>query len=425
MFLWHFPSGRPAPPLAGILSGEARTFLSPGRSRGSDRPATLHLQCTTSGGPRPVTRCLKADPVLASGPAMRTPNLPLKTLAEVRAMTLPQISIDLMEAYTVLRPLGIAVVGMAVYGVFVFNFYRFLARKDIFRLDLEHYNNASRPFVRKSTAVLLYVLKFLVLFPAFVFFWFAVIALLLSVMARNQSVDSVLLAAMSVVGAVRVSAYYNVGLSTDLAKILPFALLGILLIDRTLVQIPTSAMTIQEAATHWETMVYYLGAVVAMEFVLRMMSWMYGLIRGGRSDRSEAQAAAEAGPERVPEPLTRPAVNGARSHSAAGPASDPGWGGPPVDSDDTQIEESVRRPRLPLVSPGPIGRMAGPSETGPPAGDPTVETAAMRGEDRFDRLMRSLEAGRPRTGSGRKDSGPGAEATPFDTLGRLRAGRRG
>ena len=28
MFLWHFPSGRPAPPLAGILPGGARTFLS-------------------------------------------------------------------------------------------------------------------------------------------------------------------------------------------------------------------------------------------------------------------------------------------------------------------------------------------------------------------------------------------------------------
>ena len=27
MFLWHFPSGRPAPPLAGIQPGGARTFL--------------------------------------------------------------------------------------------------------------------------------------------------------------------------------------------------------------------------------------------------------------------------------------------------------------------------------------------------------------------------------------------------------------
>ena len=45
MFLWHFPSGHPAPPLAGILPGGARTFLPPssGRARGKDggRPVTL------------------------------------------------------------------------------------------------------------------------------------------------------------------------------------------------------------------------------------------------------------------------------------------------------------------------------------------------------------------------------------------------
>ena len=37
MSLWHFPSGHPAPPLAGILSGGARTFLSP-CSRQRQRP---------------------------------------------------------------------------------------------------------------------------------------------------------------------------------------------------------------------------------------------------------------------------------------------------------------------------------------------------------------------------------------------------
>ena len=53
VFLWHFPSGHPAPPLAGILSGEARTFLSPGLCRGSDRPATL----VRDSVPPSVRRC--------------------------------------------------------------------------------------------------------------------------------------------------------------------------------------------------------------------------------------------------------------------------------------------------------------------------------------------------------------------------------
>ena len=41
MSLWHFPSGRPAPPLAGILSGGARTFLSPHTRQGQRPPSRL------------------------------------------------------------------------------------------------------------------------------------------------------------------------------------------------------------------------------------------------------------------------------------------------------------------------------------------------------------------------------------------------
>ena len=43
MSLWHFPSGHPAPPLAGILSGGARTFLSPYLAAGA---ATARPPCS-------------------------------------------------------------------------------------------------------------------------------------------------------------------------------------------------------------------------------------------------------------------------------------------------------------------------------------------------------------------------------------------
>ena len=45
MFLWHFPSGHPAPPLAGILPSGARTFLPPDSPQNSEgdggRPVTF------------------------------------------------------------------------------------------------------------------------------------------------------------------------------------------------------------------------------------------------------------------------------------------------------------------------------------------------------------------------------------------------
>ena len=216
-------------------------------------------------------------------------------------MVLPQISIDLMGAYDLLGPLGLYVLGIAVYGVFVFHFYRFLARKDIFDLDLQKHNHARRPTLRKTVTVVFYTFKSLFLFPLFVFFWFLVMAGLLLLMGRNQSIDTVMLAAMGVVGAIRLCSYYNGTLSMDVAKILPFALLGIMLIDNSLIKIPQSTDSFREAALRWDLFVYYLGAVVAMEFLLRIGSGILGILKG-LSDRSEVRSGATESPVPVREP---------------------------------------------------------------------------------------------------------------------------
>ena len=85
-------------------------------------------------------------------------------------MVLPEIYLDPWEAYDALRPLALFVVSVTLYGVFVFHFYRFLARKEIFRLNLGKHNEASHPFSRKTVAVAFYLFKNLFLFPLFVSF---------------------------------------------------------------------------------------------------------------------------------------------------------------------------------------------------------------------------------------------------------------
>ena len=218
-------------------------------------------------------------------------------------MALPQITLNFMDALTSLRPLGLFVLGISVYGVFVFHFYRFLARKDIFDLDLSRHNHAKRPALRKTISVVFYMFKSLLVFPLFVFFWFLVIASLLLVMGKNQSIENVMLAAMGVVAAIRICSYYNSALSMDIAKILPFALLGIMLIDNSLLRVPQSIDTIQQAAPQLETMIYYLGAVVLMEFVLSMATAAVEFVRGvsGAEDsRRETAGLNGAAAEQVP-----------------------------------------------------------------------------------------------------------------------------
>ena len=280
-------------------------------------------------------------------------------------MELPQITIDLMGAYTVLRPLALFAVGVTVYGVFVFHFYRFLARKDILDLNLSKHNQARHPFLRKTIAMVFYTFKCLLVFPLFVFFAFLVMAGLLFLMGRNQSIDNVMLAAMGVVAAIRICSYYNTALSTDIAKILPFALLGIVLIDNSLIRVPDPTEGLQLAVLEMETMVYYLGGVVAMEFVLRIVSGLFGLMRSPAARPEPAAKRTESTspvPERAPPVVPtydRPAEYVPRKPPVvgAGPAANA-----PTPEFLQVLERVEGRPADPsLIPPKKRGGLAGPS----------------------------------------------------------------
>lgn len=180
-------------------------------------------------------------------------------------------SLSFSEYVTMLKPLVLFILGMVVYSVFIFKFYRFLARKDIFSINLEKYSTSKHKFIRKGVSVLLYMLKHVLIFPLFVFFWFGILFSLLVFLSKTQTVDTIMLIAMSIVAAVRITSYYNEDLSKDLAKMLPFALLGIFLVDISYFNINTSIEKIMQIPSMWKTLIYYMVFVISLELVLRVL----------------------------------------------------------------------------------------------------------------------------------------------------------
>ena len=174
------------------------------------------------------------------------------------------------DALNLLRPVAVYVLGMAVYAIFVFKFYRFVASRDMFNMDLSKYEESRFRWVRAFLHIVLYLGKYIILFPVFAFFWFAVLTLILAFLSKGQSFSDVLLTALATVGAIRVAAYYNEDLSKDLAKILPFAVLGIFLIDASFFTVSESLDVLKESADHRESILYYLIFLIGMEFVLRL-----------------------------------------------------------------------------------------------------------------------------------------------------------
>lgn len=180
--------------------------------------------------------------------------------------------LTLIEATATLRPLVFFVIGMAIYAIFIFNFYRFMGRKDIFQLNVEKFEQSKYRSLRILLHLVFYIGKYLIMFPIVAFAWFIILTILLTFLAKNRSVDSILLVAMAVLSAIRVTAYYNEDLSKDLAKMLPFALLGVFLIDFSYFSIPASLDALQQTSAQFNSIVYYLGFVIGLEFILRISS---------------------------------------------------------------------------------------------------------------------------------------------------------
>jgi hypothetical protein len=178
--------------------------------------------------------------------------------------------LNLVNAVITLKPLATFVLGMAIYAIFIFNLYRFLGRKDIFDLDLSKYRQSRFRLIQCTLHLVFYVLKYLVLFPFVAFSWFVILVVLLALMAKNQPIDNILMVAMAVLSAIRITSYYNEDLSRDLAKILPFALLGVFIIDLSYFSLPNSFEALQQATAFWERIAYYLLFIIGLELVLRI-----------------------------------------------------------------------------------------------------------------------------------------------------------
>lgn len=171
-------------------------------------------------------------------------------------------SLSLAEAQTVLEPLLVFIITMTIYAIFVFKFYKFLARRDVFRLSKG--DNSS------TAAKIGYALEYLFLFPLLAFFWFLVISILLSILSEILFIGNVFMAAMATMATIRLSAYYDEDLSRDIAKLIPFALLAVFLLDITSLSLDAPFQVIREIPTALSTLVYYFVFIVVLEFLLRI-----------------------------------------------------------------------------------------------------------------------------------------------------------
>ncbi len=181
-----------------------------------------------------------------------------------------QISSFIGETYL---QLFVFTIGLFIYAIFVWHFYKTLSKRDLFKIDLEKYN---LPYVKHKTlgktgSILGYILKYGFVLPIYIFIWFLILSSFLLVLSEEIAINHIILTSVVIVSATRVTSYYKEDLASDVAKLIPFALLAILIVDPNFFSMEITITRFSEIPNLWSQIVKFLIFSIILEWMLRIL----------------------------------------------------------------------------------------------------------------------------------------------------------
>ena len=176
-----------------------------------------------------------------------------------------------IDFQTHVAPMIFYIIGIVIYAVIVWNYYRFLGRRDLFKLNLSEIDGSNHKKATKTYVFGKHFLKYVVIFPIITFVWFSIIAGMLIFMSKSQGVENILLISMTLVVSARILAYYSEELAKEVAKLLPLAMLALFIVDPTYFSFEASLLKFSQIPGYWATLLNYLLFAVLLEIVLRLL----------------------------------------------------------------------------------------------------------------------------------------------------------
>ena len=158
-----------------------------------------------------------------------------------------------------------AILAISAYSIFVFIFYRNLAKRDLITLNLDKYSNNLTGKIKKYIKSIIFVIQYILIIPILLTFWTLVLAIILTLLSSDADHSRNALIATSVVGSVRILSYWTEDLSRDVAKMLPFGVLGVFLVGDAQVQVSEIRellQSLEEIATSFFSSLFLIAVVI-------------------------------------------------------------------------------------------------------------------------------------------------------------------
>ena len=166
---------------------------------------------------------------------------------------------------------------IVIYSIFIWKFYKFISKKDILKLNLKKYSEVQHPVIAKLLVGTFYLIEYIIIAPFVIFFWFAIFTIFLIFLTENLEIGSLLIVSATIVAAIRMTAYYKEELAADLAKLLPFTLLAISLLNPDFFDIGRIFGHLSELPGLFGAIKQYLIFIIGLEIILRAFEFLFSL----------------------------------------------------------------------------------------------------------------------------------------------------
>ncbi|MAG78848.1 hypothetical protein CMI40_00530 [Candidatus Pacearchaeota archaeon] len=166
---------------------------------------------------------------------------------------------------------------IVIYSIFIWKFYRFVAKKNIIELSLNKYNKAEHPLLAKILAGVFYFIEYILILPFLIFFWFSIFTIFLIFLTDNLAIENLLVISAIIIASIRMVSYYSEDLSKDLAKLLPFTLLAISIINPKFFDMTRIFSQFSQLPGFFNEIIIYLAFIMILEIILRTFDFIFSL----------------------------------------------------------------------------------------------------------------------------------------------------
>tara|TARA_Y100000310_G_scaffold262458_1_gene272145 strand:- start:2083 stop:2763 length:681 start_codon:yes stop_codon:yes gene_type:complete len=166
---------------------------------------------------------------------------------------------------------------VVAYSIFIWKLYRFISTKNIIELNLNQYNRTEHPLFAKLLAGGFYLLEYIIIMPFLIFFWFSIFTLFLIFLTENLEISSLLLISAVIISTIRMTSYYKEDLAKDLAKLIPFTLLAVSILNPKFFSIERIFNQFAELPNFFNEIFIYLIFIIILEMILRFFDFIFSL----------------------------------------------------------------------------------------------------------------------------------------------------